>query len=204
MISGGRQERALETPELHLDRVLRLEAVHQRRIEELGRHVFQDHVISEQAESQFADARQQRGLEQEGKIERPGSRGVDQDKPVNGRLRKTRGERRGDRSAHRQADQADWLRVGYFVGDLDFGGSRFKDFVADFGANWWNDNWTQITGGRRDQWGNVMVPLPLGQPEIWVAFWMNGQEGDYGLFDNICASGTEIVPERVTVTVATE
>jgi hypothetical protein len=100
------------------------------------------------------------------------------------------------------AESPDLLRVGYFVGDLDFDGSRFYDFNAEFGSNWWNTDWVQITSGRSNSWQHVESPLPLGEPSVWIAFWLDGENCDYGKIDNICVTGNVVVPEPTSVLLA--
>lgn len=103
------------------------------------------------------------------------------------------------------AETNDRFRVGYFVGNLNFGSSRYYDFNAAFGSGWFGSSWTQILGASAsNSWNHVSAALPLGQPSVWVAFWLDDGEGDYGKFDNILVQGTPInVPEPSTIALAT-
>jgi hypothetical protein len=92
-------------------------------------------------------------------------------------------------------ESPDLLKVGYFVGNLNFGGSRFADFADQFGNNWWNTNWVQLFSGRSNSWRHEEFPLPLGQASVWVAFWLDAENCDYGKIDNICVTGNVVVPE---------
>ena len=115
-----------------------------------------------------------------------------------------------------QAESADQLVVGYFVGSLNFGactgegGSAcLRDFyTTDFGSNqtavvnWWTNNWTEILRGQNSTWQSVTnVALPAGQASVWVAFWLDNGEGDYGLIDNVNVTNptTSRVPEPSTL-----
>jgi len=113
-----------------------------------------------------------------------------------------------------QAESADQLVAGYFVGSLNFGpctgegeSGCFRDFyTTDFGGNqtnvvnWWTNNWTEILRGQNSSWQSVTnVPLPAGQASVWVAFWLDNGEGDFGLIDNVYVGGTAAVPEPSTL-----
>ncbi len=100
------------------------------------------------------------------------------------------------------AGHGDKFRAGYFVGDIDFGNSRFKNFVAEYGTDWWEDEWTEVASGRSDSWQHVAVPLPLSEPSVWVAFWMDGGKYDYAKFDHIKVKGMEVVPEPSSALIA--
>jgi hypothetical protein len=94
----------------------------------------------------------------------------------------------------------DRLRVGIFVGNLNFGNSRFHDFFADSNENFfWSPGWTQILAGNSDAWHHAVAALPLGKADIWVAFWHDGAYCSYGLVDNIKVDCTgPNVPEPST------
>ena len=94
----------------------------------------------------------------------------------------------------------DRLRVGIFVGDLNFGNSRFQDFFASSNENFfWGPGWTQILAGNSDAWHHALAALPLGKANVWVAFWQDGAYCSYGLVDNIKVDCTgPNVPEPST------
>ena len=101
------------------------------------------------------------------------------------------------------ADSADRLRVGFYVGELNFGSSRYQDFNSIFGSNWWTSAWTQVfSTGPNNSWHTVTVPLPSGEPSVWVAFWMDGEEGNYAKIDNICVKGSQNIPEPGSIVLA--
>ncbi|MEX2015579.1 MAG: PEP-CTERM sorting domain-containing protein [Candidatus Hydrogenedentales bacterium] len=99
------------------------------------------------------------------------------------------------------------LKVGYFVGNLS-GHLEvglipdFANFQSEFGVNWWSDEWVQTTSGQSNSWQSKSVSLPAGEADVWVAFWMKGGACEYGKLDNICVTGTEIVPEPSSIAIA--
>jgi hypothetical protein len=98
------------------------------------------------------------------------------------------------------ADSSDRLKVGYYVGTLNFGSSRYHDWYADFGQtgaeNWWANDWTELlNSAASNSWHSEAFPLPLNEPSVWIAFWLDNGEGDYAKIDNVHVAGTEIVPE---------
>lgn len=112
-----------------------------------------------------------------------------------------------------QAESADQLVAGYFVGSLPFGACTgegqsgcFRDFYnTDFGGNqtnvvnWWTNNWTEILRGQNSTWQSVTnITLPAGQSSVWVAFWLDNGGGDLGLIDNVYVGATA-VPEPSTL-----
>ncbi len=96
--------------------------------------------------------------------------------------------------------------AGYYVGDdlgFDTGANRFRDFITDdFGGNnaaaenWWNTEWTEIVRDKSGTFQTVNVALPEDEV-IWVAFWLDNGEGDYGKLDNVHVTGT-LIPEPTT------
>lgn len=100
------------------------------------------------------------------------------------------------------AATGDNVRAGYYVGDLDFEGDRYQDFRADFGNGWWDAEWTQVSIGSGNSWHHVETALPVGQPSIWVAFWLDNGEGDYGKLDNVHVQGTAVIPEPSSMLLA--
>ena len=113
-----------------------------------------------------------------------------------------------DYKTHRLESDDD-LVVGYFIGDLgfDLGANRRRDFYTDdFGGDqddvvaWWDNSWTEILRTNATGWNHKQTALPVGQASIWVAFWLDGSECDYGKVDNIVVCGTP-VPEPATLSV---
>lgn len=101
------------------------------------------------------------------------------------------------------ADSADRLRVGFYIGELNFGSDRFQDFNADFGSNWWTTAWTQVfSTGPSNSWHTVTVPLPAGEPSVWVALWMDGEECNYAKVDDIWVKGSQAIPEPGSIVLA--
>jgi hypothetical protein len=91
---------------------------------------------------------------------------------------------------------ADTMRVGYFVGDITpYGSSSFLD--AQTGSYAWS-NWTALTdpsGLQGSSFQHQSYALPDGQADLWVAFWLDNGEGDFGKVDNIVVAA---VPEPAT------
>jgi hypothetical protein len=99
------------------------------------------------------------------------------------------------------------IKVGYYVGNL--AGHLevdlipdFANFHTEFGVNWWNDAWVQTTSGQNNNWQHQNVNLPAGQADVWVAFWMDGSNCEYGKFDNVIVKGTQTVPEPSSIFIA--
>lgn len=107
------------------------------------------------------------------------------------------------------AESTDKLVVGYFIGGLNFGSCTgegesgcFRDFLNDdFGGNqndaenWWNTQWTEILRDRGNTWESVVdYALPEGEQSVWVAFWLDNGNSDFGKFDNVQVLAT-VVPE---------
>jgi hypothetical protein len=105
------------------------------------------------------------------------------------------------------AETTDRLKVGVYVGTLNFGVSRYHDWYADFGQtgaeNWWANSWTQLLSVQAsNSWHSETFALPLNEPSVWVAFWMDNGEGDYAKIDNVHVQGTEVVPEPASMLLA--
>jgi hypothetical protein len=100
----------------------------------------------------------------------------------------------------------DRVVVGYHVGDdlgFDTGANRYRDFITDdFGGDnaaaeaWWAAEWTEIVRGNSGSFQHVVESLPDDEV-IWVAFWLDNGEGDYGKIDNVHVQGT-LIPEPGT------
>jgi hypothetical protein len=98
-------------------------------------------------------------------------------------------------------DPTDRLVGGYFTGNLylDQGANRERDFFnLDFGGDeaaitqWWQTEWVEFLRGQSGSWQtHPVVLLPAGQ-ELWIAFWLDDGEGDFGLLDGVRVEGTPI------------
>ena len=82
-----------------------------------------------------------------------------------------------------QASGSDRLRVGYYVGDIDFGSSRSMN-LNNAGLGW--GEWTELMSGIHNHgMTNATFELPSNQETVWVAFWMDAGSGKYGKIDNV-------------------
>ena len=100
------------------------------------------------------------------------------------------------------AGSDDRLRVGYFIGDITAGNSRFTDRAIDLrddtqgGTNGdfnWGAGWIELasfspSGSFDTEMFNLSAAA--GESEVWIAFWMDGGEGDYAKIDNIMVMGS--------------
>jgi hypothetical protein len=105
------------------------------------------------------------------------------------------------------ADGNSRIKVGYYVGDLsghlEVGVvPDFANFQSEFGTDFWANDWVQTTSGQNNNWQSKTVSLPGGQADIWVAFWMQGSNCEYGKLDNVCVTGTQVVPEPSSIVIA--
>ncbi len=118
----------------------------------------------------------------------------------------------------------DRLVVGYYIEDLSSNSSLlgfgsctgegesgcYKDFFTDnfdtghpildnaAAENWWATEWTQILSARSPLWQTETdIALPEGEESVWVAFWLDNGENDFGKIDNIIVTAT-VVPEPVS------
>jgi hypothetical protein len=109
-------------------------------------------------------------------------------------------------------ESTDKIVVGFYTGSLKFGACTgngeagcYRDFLnQDFGGNqtaattWWNTQWTQIVSDQGSSWKSVNnYLLPSNQQDVWVAFWLNNGNGDFGKIDNIKVLAST-VPEPVS------
>jgi hypothetical protein len=78
---------------------------------------------------------------------------------------------------------ADRLRVGYFVGDIP--GFASSDYFDARGTPYAWANWTPLLEGKGDVIQHASYSLPVGASSLWVVFWLDNGEGDYGKFDNV-------------------
>ena len=100
---------------------------------------------------------------------------------------------------------SDYLRVGYFAGPIDFVGDTpnganddlVHDFVVDTPPDW--SNFVEIfsASGNAGWSTETYSLLPVGEAELYVAFWMDDGEGDFGKIDNVSVTA---VPEPSTLT----
>lgn len=106
---------------------------------------------------------------------------------------------------------ADRLVVGYRVGSISpFGtctGNGESGCFADLRASlpWYTTetgttltgNWTQLLRATKsDAWANQSYTLSAAadnQSQVWIAFWLDNGEGDYGKIDNVSVTAT-VVP----------
>ncbi len=104
----------------------------------------------------------------------------------------------------------DRLRVGYFVGDITAGNAGFDDRQIDLrdesqGGSDGDFNWTQgwielASFSPSNSFDTEMFELTAaaGAAEVWIAFWLDGDEGDFGKIDNIFVSAAPVpVPAAV-------
>lgn len=93
------------------------------------------------------------------------------------------------------ATSGDMLVVGYFMGDIPT--SAFApNMTADFssGPYAWT-NWVELDRqNAHSSFSSETFALPDDVGPIWVAFWIDDGEGDYGKVDNVHVSAT-LIPE---------
>jgi hypothetical protein len=83
---------------------------------------------------------------------------------------------------------SDLVRVGYFasatpISFTSFGGGGYLD--ARTGTYAWS-NWTQLMAdGQQGSFEHESFSLPTGVAYLYVAFWMDDGEGDFGKLDNV-------------------
>ena len=103
------------------------------------------------------------------------------------------------------ASTNDRFVVGYHVGSIaDFGACTGEGEAACFAdlrtSLPWAGNWTELLrASRSNTWSNESYLLgndANNQSEVWIAFWLDNGEGDYGKFDNVLV--TAAVPEADT------
>ena len=98
---------------------------------------------------------------------------------------------------------SDRLKVGYYVGAITFpgptsdGGANaafMRDFDSD-GPAW--GSWTELMSvSQPNTWNHSTFSLPDGQASVWVAFWLDNGEHDYGKIDNVVVTA---VPEPTSI-----
>lgn len=105
---------------------------------------------------------------------------------------------------------SDRLRVGYFIGDITAGNAGFDDRQIDLrdadqggidGNFNWTQGWNELASFSPDN--NFSTELfqlddAAGEAEVWIAFWLDGGEGDIGKIDNIQVTAQQVpVPAAV-------
>jgi hypothetical protein len=97
------------------------------------------------------------------------------------------------------AESQDRVKVGYYASatpisfNLSFDGGSFRD--ARTGTYAWS-NWTQLmSDGSQGSFEHEVFSLPDEVAYLYVAFWMDDGEGDYGKLDNVVVSANAVVPE---------
>ena len=95
------------------------------------------------------------------------------------------------------AETTDRFTVGYHVGDnlgFDTGANRYRDLTGT-----WSTSWTQLLSASANNYFTTQsFALPDNVGPVYVAFWMNNGEGDYGKLDNVVITGTLLIPEPST------
>ena len=91
-----------------------------------------------------------------------------------------------------QVSGVDRLRAGYYVGDIPaFASSDYFDALLTAYA--W-PAWTPLLSGKGDTFHHESFSLPSGKPSLWVVFWLDNGEGDFGKVDNVNVTASA-VPE---------
>lgn len=117
------------------------------------------------------------------------------------------------------AGSGDQFVVGYFVGDLDGlagGFNKYREIdlrnanqggtdgvwnwnpaTPNYGAPGNAGDWNELLrGDSTNNWSSESYNLNLADDagEVWIAFWLDNGNGDYGKFDNVTVTGVSIVP----------
>ena len=95
------------------------------------------------------------------------------------------------------AETTDRFRVGYFVGDIaPFGSSDFLGAGSGSSPYRWTQ-WTPLLGASSSSaWTSESFALPADEEDVWVVFWLDNGEGDFGKVDNVLITA---VPEPSTL-----
>jgi hypothetical protein len=98
-----------------------------------------------------------------------------------------------------RAESMDELVAGYFVGDIPlsvFGSDLTADLIST-PYGW--PNWVEMDrDAAHSTWTTQSFALPSNVGPVWVAFWLDNGEGDYGKLDNIAVSANMLIPEPST------
>jgi hypothetical protein len=99
-----------------------------------------------------------------------------------------------------RAESNDELVAGYFVGDIPlsvFGSDLTADLVSHPSFKW--TNWVEMDrDAAHSTWTTQSFMLPSDVGLVWVAFWLDNGEGDYGKLDNVQVSANTLIPEPAT------
>jgi hypothetical protein len=91
----------------------------------------------------------------------------------------------------------DTLRAGYFVGTITgWAADRTQNFLNQWGS------WTEVATKTNSTWSHVSTALPGNKVSIWVAFWLDNGEGNFGKIDNVVVVSGQQVPEPATFVLA--
>lgn len=57
-------------------------------------------------------------------------------------------------------------------------------------------DWVEILRGKDSSWHseNFVIPALANQQSVWIAFWLDNGENDFGKFDNVVVMGDAVVP----------
>lgn len=92
---------------------------------------------------------------------------------------------------------SDRLRAGYFVGNIP--AFATSDYFDARGTAYAWPSWTALLSGKSDSFHHATYELPTGAASLWVVFWLDNGEGDYGKLDNINVTA---VPEPPAILLA--
>lgn len=97
------------------------------------------------------------------------------------------------------AETGDRFTVGYYLGDdLGFATSGPNRYL-DLSPSGWNQWIGLMSASASDSFHSESFALPDNVGPIYVAFWMNNGEGDYGKVDNVLITADMIaIPEPAT------
>ena len=102
-----------------------------------------------------------------------------------------------------QTESGDKVTVGYYVGEIGFdtGANRFMDLTSSGpnSAYQWS-SWTQLMRqgdtGYPFEHETFALSTAANASVVYVAFWLDDGEGDYGKLDNVSITGTPLlIPE---------
>lgn len=95
----------------------------------------------------------------------------------------------------------DSFKAGYFIGDITGFNSLTKDLRDSTGDAAKMSNWFWTDLGSTNSVQNTTMALPENQAKIWIAFWLDGDDNDFGKVDNIniTADRTVVTPEPASM-----
>jgi hypothetical protein len=97
------------------------------------------------------------------------------------------------------ASGADNMKVGYFVGDIAPYASSSSLIATSSSSPYKWTNWVALTPSGGLQSNTTLhqtYALPDNEADVWVVFWLDNGEGDYGKIDNVVVTA---VPEPGTL-----